>query len=122
MPTHRVILRKRVVVWAIGALAVAACLGAGAAGAETGDLVPGEGVELVRTNCGVCHSLRTVTQTRATRAGWESLLRWMQRTQNLWAFPPEREAAILDYLATHYAPEHRSFRRAPLAPELLPPR
>ena len=106
----------------IAAVALALGIFSGSAAAEPDALAPGQGVELVRVNCGVCHSLRTVTQTRATRAGWESLLRWMQSTQNLWAFPPEREAAILDYLAEHYGPEARPFRRAPLAPDLLPPR
>ena len=58
---------------------------------------------------------------RANRDGWLELIRWMQRTQNLWQFPPATEAEIVDYLATHYAPTPTRFRRPPLDSLLLPP-
>lgn len=86
--------------------------------AATG-LVVDQGWELVRANCIACHSLRLVTAQRATRQTWLDLIRWMQRTQNLWQFQAEDEASMLDYLAKHYHPEP-SRRRAALPPELMP--
>ena len=80
------------------------------------------GFELVEANCTVCHSSRQTLQMRADRDGWLQLIRWMQRTQNLWQFPPATEAEIVDYLATHYSPTAARFRRRPLDPSLLPTR
>ena len=51
-------------------------------------------------------------QNRATREGWEEMIRWMQETQKLWDLGPT-EDKILDYLATYYAPENKG-RRAQL--------
>ncbi len=78
------------------------------------------GFELVQANCTACHSSGLTLQMRADRDGWLELIRWMQRTQNLWQFPPATEAEIVNYLATHYAPTHTRFRRRPLDPSLLP--
>ncbi|EAR16680.1 monoheme cytochrome c, putative [Robiginitalea biformata HTCC2501] len=69
----------------------------------------GDGLPLVITHCTPCHSAELVTQNRMTREGWESTIRWMQETQNLWDLG-ENEAAILDYLATYYAPEEQGRR------------
>ena len=88
---------------------------------ETGFVVA-PGFELVEANCTACHSSRLTLQMRADRDGWLELIRWMQRTQNLWQLPPATEAEILDYLSTHYAPTATRFRRPPLDPSLLPPR
>ncbi len=77
--------------------------------------------EIVKANCTQCHSAKLVVQTRADRETWLEMIRWMQRTQNLWAFPTKTEAKILDYLAAHYAPTRSSSRRAPLSPSLMPP-
>jgi len=55
---------------------------------------------------------KLVTQNRATRSGWESMIRWMQATQGL----PDlgkSEPMILDYLAKYYAPQETG-RRANL--------
>ncbi len=76
---------------------------------------------LVQGQCTVCHSAALITRTRASRETWESMIRWMQATQNLWVLPPPVETAILDYLGEHYAPTRRRGRRAPLDPALLPP-
>lgn len=57
--------------------------------------------ELTAINCTSCHSGKLVTQNRASREGWESMIRWMQETQGLWDLG-ENEAGILDYLAKHY--------------------
>ena len=69
-------------------------------------------LNLVIANCTSCHSAKMVTQNRATRDGWKSMIRWMQETQNLWDLG-ENEDAILDYLAKYYSPEKQG-RRLPL--------
>ncbi len=73
----------------------------------------------VRAHCGVCHSHALVTQQRADRPTWQSWIRWMQETQNLWQFDPATEAGILDYLAKNYPPQVNR-RRAPVPPDLMP--
>ena len=78
-------------------------------------LVIAPGYEQVKAQCTVCHSGRLVAQNRADRDGWRDMIRWMQNTQGLWPLG-DAEAAILDYLATHYGPVARG-RRAPLAVE-----
>lgn len=78
---------------------------------ETG-FIAAEGWETVRASCTGCHSAKLVTQNRATRDGWKTMIRWMQETQGLWDLG-EQEATILDYLAANYAPEESS-RRANL--------
>lgn len=77
---------------------------------ETG-LVVGEGLQLVIANCTNCHSAKLVTQNRLTKEGWTQVIRWMQETQGLWDLGPSEEQ-IVDYLATHYAPEARGRRKA----------
>ncbi len=94
-----------------------------ATGAETdaaSGLIKNPGWELVRAHCGGCHSHALVTSQRADRQTWRDMIRWMQATQNLWQFPADVEAKILDYLATTYPPQ-RSQRRAPIPPDLMPP-
>ncbi len=62
-----------------------------------------ENFRLVQKSCTSCHSSKLITQNRATRDGWQQMIRWMQRTQGL----PElgiHEPKILDYLSTYYAP------------------
>ncbi len=78
------------------------------------------GWRLVQAHCGACHSLQLVTAQRGDRGHWLGLIRWMQRTQNLWDIPPDVEAQILDYLAANYA-EQDWGRRPPLPAELMPP-
>lgn len=75
-------------------------------------LVAAPGWELVRGNCTGCHSAKLITQNRASREGWQSMIRWMQETQGLWDLG-ENEASILEYLATNYAPKEEG-RRAKL--------
>ncbi len=81
--------------------------------AQTG-LIIDQDFETVKQNCTVCHSAKLITQAGASRKGWEESIRWMQKTQNLWQFPPETEKAILDYLARNYPPKGAASRRAPL--------
>ena len=73
--------------------------------------------QLVRGTCTACHSAKMITQSRATREGWEQMIRWMQKTQGLWDLGPS-EGPILDYLAANYAPEE-SGRRANLEVEAI---
>ena len=70
----------------------------------------GEHKLLVIANCTGCHSGKLVTQNRATREGWQNMIRWMQETQNLKDLG-EDEAKILDYLAEHYAPAAQGRRQ-----------
>ncbi len=73
--------------------------------------------ELVRGTCTACHSAKMITQSRATREGWEQMIRWMQATQGLWDLGTN-EPLILDYLAANYAPEETG-RRANLEIEAI---
>ncbi|MEP1470530.1 MAG: hypothetical protein ABJK20_15685 [Halieaceae bacterium] len=82
-------------------------------------LVIAPGFDVVSVQCTVCHSASLVTQSRASRAGWENMIRWMQETQGLWPLG-EQEGLVLDYLAQYYGPQSQG-RRAPLAENLLPP-
>jgi hypothetical protein len=82
-------------------------------------LIKNPGWELVRANCGGCHSHALITNQRADRQTWLDMIRWMQTTQNLWQFPAETEASILDYLAANYTPR-ASRRRAPIRLSLMP--
>ena len=86
--------------------------------AATG-LVERPGWELVRAQCGGCHSYGLITNQRGDRQAWLDMIRWMQATQNLWNLPAVTEAAILDYLAENYPPR-RNHRRAPIPAHLMP--
>ena len=89
---------------------------------DTG-LVTESGWEDVRAHCGGCHAYSVVTNQRANRDAWLDMIRWMQRTQNLWQIPDETENRILDYLAENYGPDEAvRQRRAPIAEALMPPR
>lgn len=85
---------------------------------DTG-LVVAPGWELVRAQCGACHSYRLVTAQRGNATFWTDAIRWMQRTQNLWQLPPEVEAPLIAYLAANYN-ETDWGRRPPLSPALMP--
>lgn len=104
-------------------LLVGICLLACATAAAETDAVTGlivaPGWENVRAHCGGCHSHALVTQQRADRQTWLEMIRWMQASQNLWQFPPDTEAQILDYLAANYPPRPDR-RRAPIPAGLMP--
>lgn len=82
---------------------------------EATGLVMDETFPLIIANCTSCHSAKLITQNRATRDGWASMIDWMQATQGLWQFE-EHEPQILDYLAKYYGPKE-SGRRQNLAVE-----
>lgn len=70
----------------------------------TSGLVYADNFDIIRANCTACHSGKLVAQNRATREGWEQMIRWMQQTQGLWDLG-KNEPIILDYLAKYYAPK-----------------
>ncbi len=76
--------------------------------------------ELVRNNCIACHSARLITQQRGTAEQWLTMIRWMQKKQNLWEFDPDTERRIVAWLAENYPPEAER-RRARIPPHLMPP-
>ena len=76
-----------------------------------------DGFEVVRANCTGCHSGKLIAQNRATRDGWQEMIRWMQRTQGLWELGGN-EDTILNYLAANYAPQEIG-RRASLDVEAI---
>jgi hypothetical protein len=80
-------------------------------------LTEAAGVETVRKQCLSCHSAQLIVQNRMSRVRWKETIEWMQETQGLWALGDD-EVIILDYLATHYAPEHIG-RRANIDPEAI---
>ncbi|NOX52008.1 MAG: hypothetical protein GXP16_15950 [Gammaproteobacteria bacterium] len=77
------------------------------------------GADLVQGHCTACHSALIVTSQRGDAAFWLNTIRWMQKTQNLWAIPAQQEQQIVAYLAKHYA-EQEWGRRPQLSPLLLP--
>lgn len=72
--------------------------------------VEGEGLMLVVNNCTNCHSAKLVTQNRMSKERWVATIRWMQETQNLWDLG-NNEEAIVNYLATYYAPTAKGRRQ-----------
>ena len=67
-------------------------------------LMDDDNLEVVIQSCLSCHSAKLITQNRATREGWQDMIRWMQETQGLGDLGIY-EPKILDYLSTHYAPQ-----------------
>ena len=76
--------------------------------------------ELVRNNCVACHSPKLITQQRGSAAQWLSMIRWMQKKQNLWQFDSDTESRIIAYLAEYYPPA-KERRRAAIPRDLMPP-
>lgn len=76
--------------------------------------------EEVRAYCGSCHSVDLVTSQHNSATGWQETIRTMQRSHNMADLPVPTEARIVDYLATHYAPQPRGHRRAPIPAGLMP--
>jgi len=68
-----------------------------------------KGYELVKQTCMACHSSKLVVQNRATREGWLSMIRWMQKKHKLWDLG-KNESLILDYLSKNYAPKDKGRR------------
>lgn len=73
--------------------------------------VDDDGLMLVVNNCTNCHSAKLVTQNRMSKERWLATIRWMQETQNLWDLG-KNEEAIVNYLATNYAPTKKGRRQS----------
>ncbi len=73
-------------------------------------LIIDHGLNVVKTQCGACHSTQLVAQNRFSREGWLDLIRWMQEKQNLWDLG-DQEEVILDYLEKNCAPKKSGRRR-----------
>ncbi|MGB5791647.1 cytochrome C [Poseidonibacter sp.] len=82
-------------------------------------LIIAEGMQVVKTNCTVCHSAKFITLQKGDRDTWLSMIRWMQDTQGLWKFDAKTEDTILTYLEKNYPPSQSS-RRANLSSDKLP--
>lgn len=79
---------------------------AAASGPDDGRGLPaGPGQDEVAAYCLPCHSLAIVTQQRLSRRVWDEVLDWMVEEQAMPELEPADRALILDYLATHYAPD-----------------
>ncbi len=64
-------------------------------------LVEADGFMIVVNNCTNCHSAKLVTQNRMNTEGWNTTIKWMQETQNLWDLGGNQEI-IVNYLVTNY--------------------
>ena len=67
-------------------------------------------LQVIISSCTSCHSAKLITQNRATREGWKSMIDWMQETQGLGDLG-DNEPIILTYLSEHYAPQEVSRRQ-----------
>ena len=97
-------------IWRVGAgAALCAVLLAGGAAAsgpdDVGGLPAGPGQDEVAAYCLPCHSLAIVTQQRLSRRVWDEVLDWMVEEQAMPELDTADRALILDYLASHYAPD-----------------
>ncbi len=82
-------------------------------------LIIAPGMDIVKTNCTVCHSAKFITLQKGDRDTWLSMIRWMQDSQGLWQFDAKTEDTILTYLETNYPPSDIS-RRSNLEEKYLP--
>ena len=80
-------------------------------------LIDAQGMMSVVNNCTNCHSSKIITQNRMTTEGWNTTIKWMQETQNLWDLGTEQEV-IVNYLVTNY-PLKKKGRRENLTAALI---
>lgn len=66
------------------------------------DWPAGPNRELTGAFCGSCHSLALVKQQRQSREGWDKLMTWMSKTQNMPEVAPSLRIMILDYLEMNF--------------------
>lgn len=64
-------------------------------------LIEAEGLMTVVNNCTNCHSAKLVIQNRMNTERWNTTIKWMQDTQNLWDLGGNQKI-IVDYLVTNY--------------------
>ena len=71
--------------------------------------IDGEGLMTVVNNCTNCHSSKIVLQNRMNVEAWNSTIKWMQKTQNLWDLGDDQKI-IVDYLVSNYPPKSKGRR------------
>ena len=64
-------------------------------------LIDAEGLMTVVNNCTNCHSAKLVTQNRMSAERWNTTIKWMQETQNLWELGSNQKV-IVAYLVANY--------------------
>ena len=69
------------------------------------------GMQETITNCTSCHSAQLVIQNRMNKERWQTTIKWMQETQNLWELG-DNEDIIIDYLVKNYPPSSKGRREA----------
>jgi hypothetical protein len=74
-------------------------------------LIDDEGLMVVVNNCTNCHSAKIVTQNRMNEERWNTTIKWMQETQNLWDLGKNQEI-IVNYLVKNYPPVAKGRRMA----------
>ena len=111
--------------WRAGQRALLACAVAGvcvvvpAAAQQPETLPAGEGREVVRAKCLVCHDAELIVQQRLTRPGWVRELEKMERWGAV--LTAGERATAADYLAQHFPQRGRaSVAAAPAAPGASP--
>jgi hypothetical protein len=67
-------------------------------------------LQIIIGSCTSCHSSKLITQNKATREGWKSMITWMQETQGLGDLGTN-EPIILNYLSKYYAPVETGRRK-----------
>ncbi len=60
-----------------------------------------EGMMTVVNNCTNCHSAKLIMQNRMNKERWNTTIKWMQETQNLWDLGKNQEI-IVNYLVKNY--------------------
>jgi hypothetical protein len=71
--------------------------------------IEAEGLMTVVKNCTGCHSSKLIIQNRMNAEGWNTTIKWMQETQNLWDLG-ENQEVIVNYLVTNYPPVKKGRR------------
>ena len=72
-------------------------------------LIDAEGLMTVVNNCTNCHSSKIIIQNRMNADRWNSTIKWMQETQNLWDLG-KNQSIIVNYLVTNYPIEDKGRR------------
>jgi hypothetical protein len=73
-------------------------------------LIEAEGLMVVVNNCTNCHSSKLVIQNRMNAERWNTTIKWMQETQNLWDLG-DNHTIIVNYLTTNYPPQNKGRRQ-----------
>lgn len=101
--------------WLFGLIGLLAVSGSARADAFGSDWPAGPNRELTGAFCGSCHALALVSQQRFDRPGWDALLDWMIKTQNMPNIDRSVRELMLDYLVHSYGRE----TGGPQAPDAL---